>query len=139
MNGSMHQRKPATWNDCDAARFEPDVILPAQFFRTVHGDEAHRGERNLIIAVLEDAITCFQKNLFARDTRGRRLFREAEQWMMTGDRGLPYSFENICEFLWLNPEYLRDRLRTWVRTAEARAGRRQDSAGGAVPRASLPT
>jgi hypothetical protein len=94
--------------------FEPDVILPVQFFAAQRGKAVLGGERRLIVAVLDDAISCFQKNLSARDSRGRRLFREAEAWLMSRDRELPFAFENICDFLGLNPDYIRMGVRRWA-------------------------
>ena len=102
--------------------FEPDVVLPVQFFATVRRQApAKRGECQLMIAVLEDAVHCFQKYALARDRQGRRLFREAEEWMMddaqraAAPRGeeLTLSFKYVCDVLGLDPAYLRGGLRRW--------------------------
>lgn len=111
-----------SWTEHSGSLLQPDVVLPAQFFLNVHGKTVDGGERRLILAILEDAVACFQKYLFARDNKGRRLFREAEGWMMTRDKQSPYSFENICEFLSLDADHLRQGLRRWARAAAARAG-----------------
>jgi hypothetical protein len=113
-------------------------MLPAQFFRELRGRAAYGGERRLIIAVLEDAINCFQKNLFAMDNRGRRLFRETEGWVMSADRDLPFAFENICEFLSLDAEYIRRGLRRWARAAESEAAWRSGAERGAQRAAGVP-
>ena len=34
-----------------------------------------------MLAVLDDAIACFQKHAFARGRKGKILFREAEDWV----------------------------------------------------------
>ena len=133
----MEEREPISWNERQGGLFEPDVVLPAQFFRGLRGREAHGGERQLIIAVLEDAINCLQKNLFATDSRGRRLFREAENWVMSADRDPPFAFENICEFLSIDAEYIRQGLRRWARAAESKAAWR-DAEGGRCRRAAAP-
>ncbi len=39
-------------------------------------------EQELMLAVLEDAVTCFQKYFAARDKIGTRLFCEAEEWIL---------------------------------------------------------
>ncbi len=72
-----------------------------------------KAERRLALAVLTEAVQCFQKHAVARDVRGRRLFREAEQWLMGGDNNPQFSFEGICEALKLDPGYLRNGLRRW--------------------------
>jgi hypothetical protein len=100
--------------------FEPDILLPEQYFATLVGRGAHkRGECQLLIAILEDAVHCFQKYLFAQTRQERRFFEEAEQWMMRPDAALgenerpAVSFEYICAVLDLDPDYLRYGLRRW--------------------------
>lgn len=116
---SVAESRAHNWTESGGGLFEPDVILPSQFFLKLRGRASDGGERRLIVAVLEDAVCCYQKHLFSRDNKGRRLFREAEAWMMSGDKEAPYSFENICEFLSLNPDHLRQGLRRWARNAAA--------------------
>ena len=98
--------------------FQPDVILPEQFLPNAR--QPMTEERRLRIAVLEDAIDCFQKHLFATDDRDRQLFREAEQWIMNTDRRPPFSFGQICEVLRLNPDYIRRGLQRWRQDELAR-------------------
>jgi hypothetical protein len=134
----MNEREPVSCNDRRGGLLEPDVILPAQFFHAPRGREAHGGERRLIIAVLEDAIHCYQKNLFATDNRGRRLFRDAESWVMSVDRDFPFAFENICEFLALDAEYLRQGLQHWVRAVGSKAGGCSEAQGSTHRRVTAP-
>ena len=68
-----------------------------------------------MLAVLEDALDCFQKYAAARDGHGQTLFEEANTWITSNDRGWFFSYENICETLEINPEYLRRGLDTWRR------------------------
>ncbi len=117
------ERECGSWAERHGGVLQPDIVLPAQFFRALSGREALGGERRLIIAVLEDAINCFQNNLFATDNRGKRLFREAERWVMSSDRQLPFAFENICDFLSLEANYIRQGLHRWACLAESRAAR----------------
>ena len=71
-------------------------------------------EQELMLAVLEDAVTCFQKYLAARDKIGTRLFCEAEEWvLLQGKSDWFFSFDNICETLDLNPGYIREGLLHW--------------------------
>lgn len=126
----MDERVPISRTERHGGLLDPDVVLPAQYFRVLRGRASYGGERRLIIAVLEDAINCFQKNLFARDNRGRRLFCEAENWLMSADRELPFAFENICEFLSLDAEYIRKGLCGWACAVQSKAARGFDSEGG---------
>ncbi len=91
---------------------QPDPVLPLQLLTARRGETA-QGERRLLLAILEDAILCYRKHLFARDNRGRRLFREAEQWMRSDNRQLLFSFENVCDILGINPDYVRAELHRW--------------------------
>jgi hypothetical protein len=93
--------------------FEPDALLPAQFYAAFRGGSGVRGEKRLMLAVLEDALDCFQKYAAARDGHGQALFDEAQAWIVSNDRGWFFSYENICETLEINPEYLRRGLESW--------------------------
>ena len=93
--------------------FEPDALLPAQFYAAFRGGSAVRGEKRLMLAVLEDALDCYQKYAFARDLHGRQLFDESNDWITSSNRAWFFSFENICETLGINPEYLRRGLESW--------------------------
>ena len=72
------------------------------------------------MGVLEDAILCFQKYLFARDRKGQTLFREAEEWIFgETESDWLFSFPTVCDFLGTNPQYVRYGLRRWREKAEA--------------------
>lgn len=87
--------------------FEPDALLPAQFYAAFRGSSGTRGEKRLMLAVLEDALDCFQKYATSSDGQGQALFEEANTWICSADRSWFFSYENICEALGINPEYLR--------------------------------
>jgi len=96
-----------------ASLFQPDTLLPAQYLETFRKKGYLEPEKRLMLAVLEDAIACFQKYLFSRDGRGRALFREAEEWIVEEGSDWLFSFENICEVLALDPQYVRQGLLRW--------------------------
>ena len=60
--------------------------------------------------MLRDAVECYQKFALARDPRGRFEFDEAQRWIDSNERDWPYSFENICDVLDIDPVYLREGL-----------------------------
>jgi hypothetical protein len=93
-----------------AEPFGPDVILPEQFYEPQNGLEHISGEKALMLAVLEDGIRCFQEHLKNPRVRPRLLARQAEKWIRSPDWDWPFSFNNVCESLALNPECLRARL-----------------------------
>lgn len=101
--------------------FEPDALLPAQFYAAFRGGSAVRGEKRLMLAVLQDALDCYQKYAFSRDGHGRQLFGDADEWISCEDRDWYFSFENICETLEINPAYLRRGVHRWrTRTVQGR-------------------
>jgi hypothetical protein len=71
--------------------------------------------RRLLIAILRDAIYCYQKYLFAGNRRHCRLFRDTEKWLTLPNRGAAVSFEYVCQALHIDPGYLRRGLRRWRR------------------------
>jgi hypothetical protein len=102
--------------------FQPDTMLPAQYFAAaLRRKGALNPERRLIIAVLQDAIECYQKNLFAREGKARQLYADAQEWIDSEDRSHYFSYENICEILDMNPEFVRRGLHQWrARQLEAK-------------------
>ncbi len=94
--------------------FQPDTVSPAQYLETVRRKTHLEAEQELMLAVLEDAITCFQVHFAARDKIKTRLFREAEDWILQQEKSnWLFSFDNVCETLGLNPDYIREGLLHW--------------------------
>jgi hypothetical protein len=91
----------------------PDAILPIQFFQSLRSKGQYDGERRLMIAILEDAVNVFMKQLFATDPKARQLYLDAEEWISAEDPSWFFSFENVCNTLDLNPAYLREGLLKW--------------------------
>lgn len=103
--------------------FQADSLAAHQYFNTLHRKDGLGPEKTLMLAVLEDAIFCFQKYLFGRDKGERRLFREAQDWILEEDQEEPFSFETICEVLGIAPNYLRPGLLRWKQRQLARRRR----------------
>lgn len=93
--------------------FEPDTLLPIQYFEAMRRKHLLEGEKRLILSVLEDAVECFMKCIDASSSKGQRLFRDADEWIALEDKHWVFSFDNVCEMLDINPEYLRRGLREW--------------------------
>jgi len=58
---------------------QPDTFLPAQYFETIRRENHLDPEKMLMLAVLEDGVICFQKYIFTRDEKEKRLLSEAEE------------------------------------------------------------
>lgn len=113
--------------DRQSGLFEPDALLPAQFYAAFRGGVHVKGEKRLMLAVLQDALDCFQKYAFSKDGPGRQLFADAESWIQCEDRDWYFSFENICETLEINPEYLRCGVEKWRVNASTAGQRAKDA------------
>ena len=99
--------------DGGTALFQPDSLLPTQFFTTLRQKSYTTGERRLMVAILEDAVECFQKYLWATSNRSRQLRADAEAWFLSDDTSWPFSFLNICEALDIHPLLFRQGLLRW--------------------------
>ena len=119
--------------------FEPDALLPTDFFATFRPEGGWERERLLLFAVLADAVECYQK--YALDPRGHETFAETEEWLNSDDRSSLFAFETLCDALGIEAGYLRRGLREWRdRRVAARAGSRAPGADlPAGRRASRPT
>ena len=90
---------------------EPELVMPDQFFSNLAKLPAVDGERRLMLAVLEDAVSCYQQFGLARDPRLREEYLDARRWIESRDREWAFSFENICDVLGLDGSCIRDGLR----------------------------
>ena len=71
------------------------------------------GEKALLLAVLQNAFEDAQKYVLATDKKGKGLFDAAEAWILETNSPSFFSFNNICEYLELNPGYMRKGFTRW--------------------------
>ena len=100
--------------------FQPDTLLPEQYLDTFRRKLHLEPEKKLMLAILEDAVACYQKYLFTRDSKGKALFHEAEEWIEESAGASVFAFDSVCETLGLNPDYLRRGIAEWKKAAAAR-------------------
>ncbi len=112
---------------------QPNTLLPSQHFAALRRRAEQEPERRLVVALLQDAVECFQKHLFARDRKKRQLFRDAEEWICSTDRTWPFSFENVCEVLQLDPDYVRQGLLAWKAAQLAQRSSAEHSPSAPLP------
>lgn len=93
--------------DTDNHIFEQDIVSTADVF----GERSVplTPERSLMLAVLEEAARCFLNHGTA-EGKQRALYDEARDWFASSDQTRLYDFENICNVLGIEPDYLRRRL-----------------------------
>ena len=97
-----------------ATLYEPETLLPSQFFGGHERDDGITAERSLMQALLADAIDCYQRYALARDARGMALFDDAHRWVHSHDREWLLSFDNTCEALGLDADRIREGLSQWA-------------------------
>ena len=101
------------WEEKALSIFQPDILVTVQYLSTYRRRFHLQPEQLLMLAVLEDAVLCFQDNLTAVTPRKESLFRDAEEWILDDGKSYLFSFENICEGLALDPNYVRRGLMRW--------------------------
>jgi hypothetical protein len=93
--------------------FEPDALLPVQYFETLRRKVPLEPEKRLMWAILEDAVGRYRRYLAdPRDTHSEE-FSEVESWITESDSDWFCSFDNVCETLGIEPQYLRRGLLAW--------------------------
>ena len=100
--------------------FEPDVLASNQFQSTIKSGNIPDPERRLMVAILEDAVSCLSKNPRRCPRQQKKSFEEAHSWINASDaEGWIFSFTNVCETLGFDPGYLRRGLNKWTALFES--------------------
>lgn len=107
----------------------PDPVPAAQYSENFQNRPPWLPERRLLLAVLDDAIICYQKYLTARTVKEKRLFRETQEWIFEEESDRFFTFESACVHLGMDPNYIRRGLAQW----RMRALRRRKKAHGDIP------
>jgi hypothetical protein len=120
MSGEPQERKDAGLPGGRASTslekgIDTGLLLPGQYVDLVRRNHVIEGELKLLLAVLEDAIRCYLRNVDAKDGDRRRDFVEVRSWFEGGIAGARrsdiFSFENLCAALGIEPRCLLARLR----------------------------
>jgi hypothetical protein len=103
-----------------------DELLLEKLYKS----NAHTGEQALMLAILGEAVGCFQKYHGAKDRRRRALFSAAEAWIFEPEPSdWIFSFENVCANLDLSPSYVRQGLAEWRDRPSARRSATETGGG----------
>jgi len=89
-------------------------------FATVYGRASYSPEERLLAALLMDALVQFEKIHAAHNPRAVRALHELQAWFFADDDPWPFSFENVCAHLHLEPDAIRGRLARIHRGARAK-------------------
>ena len=94
--------------------FEPDVLAANQFHAVLKSSHVPDAERRLMVAILEDAVSCLTRDPRRCARPQRKSFEEAHSWINANDaESWVFSFTNVCETLGFDPAYLRRGLNRW--------------------------
>ena len=74
-------------------------------------------KRRLMLAVLEEALTTFQRGLVSDVAERRKHACEVEAWAASDAVDWPFAFENVCDCLGIDPDYVRRRMSKLRRSA----------------------
>lgn len=96
--------------------FQPDILVEHQYQSTYRRRFHLDPERVLMLAVLQDAVVCFQDNVSATCKRKQSMHLDAEEWIESTDHSYLFSFENVCEALGYDADYMRQGLLGWKET-----------------------
>ena len=88
--------------------FADDGAVTANYWDTVIRRNYSQPEKELMLAVLKDAIMNYKKRMHL----GNALFKEAETWLFERERDWLFSFETVCAVLGLSPGKIRNELIT---------------------------
>ncbi len=102
--------------DSASSVFEPDVMLPSQLLMPDE-EGLTGGERRLMAALLSDGIEAYIGHAMATiegNVKKARARADASDWVEESDASYVFSFDNVCECLGINPEYLRLGLHRYI-------------------------
>jgi len=106
-----------------------NLILPCQYY-DVSGDHHLSGEQRLMLALLTDAINVYQKGALSCDSNARRLYVDAEQWIMADNNACnALSFDTVCDALGINSALLRRRIIDWKHSVRRQRAEHPDTPG----------
>ena len=85
------------------AKLPLEDVITSQYWDTVTRKGYSQPEKELMLAVLKDAIVTYRKNLSCETP----LLRDTERWFFKRDDNGLFSFEMVCAMLGLSSERIR--------------------------------
>jgi len=93
--------------------FQSDELATYEFRRTAERKLFSEPEKNLLYAVLEDAILCYQRFVNATGRKEQQLHQNAAHWIFAPNDNRLLSFEFVSEICGVDPDFLRMGLWRW--------------------------
>jgi hypothetical protein len=100
------------------------TILPSQFYERRVRDDVSMPVRRLMLAVLTDALDCLSgRAIDARGSARRQEACRAAEWVALDSNRDLFSFNSVCDTLGIDPDALREALKSWRATGHRVAAR----------------
>jgi hypothetical protein len=96
--------------------FRADAVMPAQFYPARRGSAQVEPIMRLMGGILADAVRSFQRNFEAKSPSRRQEYREARFWIFHDKADGPFSFEDVCDALGIDPRRLRSLILSWEKS-----------------------
>jgi hypothetical protein len=93
---------------------QAEAVLPLQFHGGRRGTATTEPLRRLMVAMLVDAIRCFQTKLEARQPAKRQEFAEVRSWIFSEEDNGFFSFTAVCDALEIDAQAIRKGLARWA-------------------------
>jgi len=109
-----HTSRVVTMINRHTLNVKPDrnSFLPVQFF--ADPKKASEPVQRLMLAVLLDAMRCYQSNFRSASVRGRIEFHEARQWLFDRWSEGPLSLHSVCSVLGIEPRKVQRTVSDWA-------------------------
>jgi hypothetical protein len=115
-NTKTYPKPPSFYSDVSNI-FEPDVVVPGQFYSADLGG-LQGGERKLMAALLSDGVQSFiSQTSCGSAEEDEETASDAWKWVTTVDKDYIFSFDCVCDCLGIDPDYLRAGLNRYVEKA----------------------
>jgi hypothetical protein len=91
-----------------------EAVLPVQFYGARRGAATIEPLRRLMVAMLVDAVRCFQTKFGARQPATRQEFAEVRSWIFSDEDQGTFSFKAVCDALEIDLKVIRTGLVRWM-------------------------
>jgi hypothetical protein len=112
---------------------ELESILPQQFYGARRGTSELKPFQRLMVAMMTQAVRCFQNKCEASTPAARKEFAEVRSWIFSNTENGVFCFRAVCDALELDPEGLRKSLVKWYKKRLLGSGAAQFRIGCCPP------
>ncbi len=97
-------------NDTVVSILGADAGSQQRYLDTFQRSEFLTPEKSLLSAILDDAIHVYRKYQHSKNREGKERYREAQAWIRHHGNDWIFDFDNVCDLLGFNPDFIRRSL-----------------------------